>query len=62
MNETEELRAQQIAALIHEREGYERAGQQDRADEVTAELHRLGAETTQTPARPVRAVRVREGR
>jgi hypothetical protein len=46
--ETDEQRAQYIAALLHERDGYERTGEHHRADEVTAELQRLEAEVPQT--------------
>jgi hypothetical protein len=43
---TEEQKAAQITALIREREGYVAAGDTDRADQVTAELRRLGDEGT----------------
>lgn len=43
---TDEQQAVQIAALIRERDGYEAAGKTDRAEQVTAELTRLGAKAT----------------
>jgi hypothetical protein len=43
---TDEQHAAHIAALLREREGYEAAGKTDRAEQVTAELRRLGAEAT----------------
>ncbi len=42
-----------VAALRRERAGYLRYGKTDRAEQVTAELQRLGAdEAPQTPSQP----------
>lgn len=41
---TDQERKAHIAALVREREGYERAGKSDRVKAVDAELRRLGHE------------------
>ncbi len=42
MTFTEEQKAEYVAALVRERDGYEAAGLTDRAKEVEEELHRWG--------------------
>ena len=46
---TDEEKADRIAALIREREGYERRGMDDRVAAINADLHALG-EKAATPA------------
>ena len=48
---TNEEHASTIRALLHEREGYERAGKTDRVKLVDAELARLGHEAEKPSTR-----------
>lgn len=51
---TDQKRQAHIAALIREREGYERSGKAERVKAVDAELRRLGHEAAPPVARAAR--------
>lgn len=59
MTYTEEQNAEMIAALIRERDGYERLGLDDRVREVDEELARWGA-NAKPPAKRAATRRKRE--
>lgn len=51
MNETRE---ENVAALLREREGYEKSGQHDKAAEVDERLHELASRSKFDPERETR--------
>lgn len=54
MTMTDEERAQYITALIRERDMAKARGDEGRANDVTAELHRIGAEAAPKARRATR--------